>query len=238
MTTRVLFVCTANSARSIMAEAILRQLGGADFVAESAGTEPAQPDERALAALEKLGFTTSGLRSSRLAEFDGQQFDYIISLCDRTRHECQSRFASQNFLAWDFADPVAGNTLELFDRTALQLKERIEMFLRVLSHASDRGHLFDRPQSFFKIMADPLRLQMISLLAQHGELCVCDLVEATGMSQPKVSRHLAQLRDYGLLIDRKTARWVHYRINPALPDWMRHVINTVNDYNLNYQTAR
>ena len=51
------------------------------------------------------------------------------------------------------------------------------------------------------------------------------------MSQPKVSRHLAQLREYGLLLDRKEERWVYYRLNPAMPDWMRHVIQISATHN-------
>nr|WP_232507012.1 metalloregulator ArsR/SmtB family transcription factor [Idiomarina piscisalsi] len=68
------------------------------------------------------------------------------------------------------------------------------------------------------------------MLQHHGELCVCQFVDATGMSQPKVSRHLAQLREYGLLADRKDQRWVYYRINPALQDWMATIIKTTAAY--------
>ncbi|RUO53527.1 metalloregulator ArsR/SmtB family transcription factor [Pseudidiomarina homiensis] len=235
MKKRVLFLCTANSARSIMAEAILRQLGKDDVEVMSAGTEPTQPHPEAIAALQSLGIEPSGLQSTAVSELEEQTFDYVISLCDRARSECQTAFAEQNFIAWDFPDPVASHDAAAFKKTAHELSERIRMFLLILRRQQQRPHLFDQPQDFFKVMSDPLRLQMILLVAQQQELCVCDLVEATGMSQPKVSRHLAQLREFGLLADRKDARWVYYRLSPALPDWMRRVIQTTADYTSPHQ---
>lgn len=229
MKKRVLFLCTANSARSIMAEAILRQLGGDAVEAMSAGTQPTAAHPQALATLQSLGISTAGLESKELNSFGEQQFDYVISLCDRARSECHPLYADQNFIAWDFPDPVTSNDTSAFQKTAHELSERIRMFLLILQRNQERPHLYDQPEDFFKVMADPLRLQMMLLIAQRKELCVCDLVVATGMSQPKVSRHLAQLREFGVLADRKDARWVYYRLNPGLPDWMRKIIEvTVN----------
>lgn len=66
------------------------------------------------------------------------------------------------------------------------------------------------------------------LLIQHEqELCVCELVEALDEIQPKVSRHLAQLRKCNLLLDRRQGQWIFYRINPALPEWALNVIKDV-----------
>ena len=228
--TKVLFLCTANSARSLMAEAIFRQFAGDDFEVASAGTEPTKPEPGALAALEHLGVETDGLHSKALADIDLNSFDYVISLCDRARTECQTLCGDQHFIAWDFPDPVASKNADAFKKTAHELSERIKMLLLILRKKSDRPQLFDAPHEFFKIMADPLRLKMILMLQHHGELCVCQFVDATGMSQPKVSRHLAQLREYGLLADRKDQRWVYYRINPALQDWMATMIKTTAAY--------
>ncbi|WP_233399176.1 metalloregulator ArsR/SmtB family transcription factor [Idiomarina abyssalis] len=230
MTTNVLFLCTANSARSLMAEAIFRQFAGDDFEVASAGTEPTQPEPGALAALEHLGVETDGLHSKALDEINLNSFDYVISLCDRARTECQTLCGDQHFIAWDFPDPVTSKKSDAFKKTAHELSERIKMLLLILRKKSDRPQLFDAPHEFFKIMADPLRLKMILMLQYHGELCVCQFVDATGMSQPKVSRHLAQLREYGLLADRKDQRWVYYRINPALQDWMATMIKTTAAY--------
>ena len=227
---KVLFLCTANSARSLMAEAIFRQFAGDHFEVASAGTEPTRPEPEALAALEHLGVETDGLHSKALDEINLNSFDYVISLCDRARTECQNLCGDQHFIAWDFPDPVTSKKTDAFKKTAHELSERIKMLLLILRKKSDRPQLFDAPHEFFKIMADPLRLKMILMLQHHGELCVCQFVDATGMSQPKVSRHLAQLREYGLLADRKDQRWVYYRINPALQDWMATMIKTTAAY--------
>lgn len=213
-----------------MAEAIFRQFAGDHFEVASAGTEPTRPEPEALAALDKLGVETGGLRSKSLDEIDLNSFDYVISLCDRARTECQNLCGDQHFIAWDFPDPVTSKKTDAFKKTAHELSERIKMLLLILRKKSDRPQLFDAPHEFFKIMADPLRLKMILMLQHHGELCVCQFVDATGMSQPKVSRHLAQLREYGLLADRKDQRWVYYRINPALQDWMATMIKTTAAY--------
>lgn len=213
-----------------MAEAIFRQFAGDDFEVASAGTEPTQPEPGALAALEHLGVETDGLHSKALDEINLNSFDYVISLCDRARTECQTLCGDQHFIAWDFPDPVTSKKSDAFKKTAHELSERIKMLLLILRKKSDRPQLFDAPHEFFKIMADPLRLKMILMLQYHGELCVCQFVDATGMSQPKVSRHLAQLREYGLLADRKDQRWVYYRINPALQDWMATMIKTTAAY--------
>ena len=78
---------------------------------------------------------------------------------------------------------------------------------------------------FFKALSDSTRLKIMMLIQLEGELCVCELMTALGDSQPKISRHLAQLKRMGLLLDRKQKQWVYYRLNPALKDWMKQVIN-------------
>ena len=71
----------------------------------------------------------------------------------------------------------------------------------------------------FKQLADTTRLRCLLLLQSEGELCVCELIHAIEESQPKISRHLAHLRKSGLVVDRKEGLWVHYRLNPTLPEW-------------------
>lgn len=73
--------------------------------------------------------------------------------------------------------------------------------------------------AFFSALSDPTRLRTLVLLAREGEACVCRLVDALGVSQPKMSRHLAALREVGLVRDRRRGQWVHYSINPDLPAW-------------------
>jgi arsenate reductase len=85
---RVLFVRTHNSARSQMAEALLRHLGGEAFVVSSAGTEPSRIHPLAIRAMAKLDLDIAAARSKHVAEFIGQDFDYIITVCDRAREQC------------------------------------------------------------------------------------------------------------------------------------------------------
>jgi ArsR family transcriptional regulator len=82
--------------------------------------------------------------------------------------------------------------------------------------------------NFFIALADPTRLRCLLLLTEEGELCVCELTHALGESQPKISRHLAMLRDAGIVSDRREGLWIHYRINPALPEWARKILTTAN----------
>ncbi|RMF79395.1 MAG: ArsR family transcriptional regulator [Nitrospirae bacterium] len=77
------------------------------------------------------------------------------------------------------------------------------------------------------LLSDPTRLRCVVLLAQEGELCVCELTEALGVAQPKVSRHLGVLRDAGVVADRREGRWVHYRLHPELPPWAARVVAEV-----------
>lgn len=80
------------------------------------------------------------------------------------------------------------------------------------------------PLQLFKNLADETRLGIVLLLKARGELCVCDLCTALAQSQPKISRHLAMLRESGLLLDRKQGKWVHYRLSPQMPPWAAQVI--------------
>ena len=88
--TRVLFLCVANAARSQMAEALLRHTDPDGYEVCSAGTQPSAVDPRARLALEQLGVSTDGLHSKALEQFDGQQFDYVITLCDKSAFECST----------------------------------------------------------------------------------------------------------------------------------------------------
>lgn len=77
---------------------------------------------------------------------------------------------------------------------------------------------------FFKSLADDTRLRCVLLIHQEKELCVCELTEALDTIQPKISRHLAQLRSSGVLLDRRQGQWIFYQIHPELPQWAKDVI--------------
>ncbi|MGY5957003.1 metalloregulator ArsR/SmtB family transcription factor [Kosakonia sp. BK9b] len=82
------------------------------------------------------------------------------------------------------------------------------------------------PVQLFKTLSDETRLSIVMLLREAGELCVCDLCAATGESQPKISRHMAILRDHALVTDRREGKWIHYRLSPHIPAWAASIIDT------------
>jgi ArsR family transcriptional regulator len=77
---------------------------------------------------------------------------------------------------------------------------------------------------FFELLADPTRLSILDLLGSEGELCVCELVAALGSTQPKVSRHLAWLREAGLIADRRAGTWIYYRLEPRMARRQRGIL--------------
>lgn len=80
------------------------------------------------------------------------------------------------------------------------------------------------PLKLFKNLSDDTRLKLVLLLRQAGELCVCELSGALDESQPKISRHLAMLRESGLLLDRREGKWIFYRLSPHMPAWAAAII--------------
>ena len=80
------------------------------------------------------------------------------------------------------------------------------------------------PVELFKQLSDTTRLRCLVLMVSEGELCVCELTHALDLSQPKISRHLAQLRDSGVVQSRRAGHWVHYRIHDDLPEWAALII--------------
>ena len=119
---RVLILCTGNSARSQMAEGLLRQDAGERFEVESAGTKASFVRSEAIAAMRELGIDISGHRSKNLDEFEGQQFDYVITVCDNARETCPVFFGKAQKLHRDFEDPAAFSGSE---------EERLAVFRRV-----------------------------------------------------------------------------------------------------------
>lgn len=90
------------------------------------------------------------------------------------------------------------------------------------------------PLEVFKSLADETRVRATLLIADQGELCVCELMCALDDSQPKISRHLAQLRSIGLLLDRRQGQWVYYRLNPDLPEWVDEILRVTSNANSNW----
>ncbi len=104
---RVLILCTGNSARSQMAEGLLRHDAGDRFEVESAGTRASFVRPEAIAAMGELGIDISGHRSKNVTEFDGQHFDFVITVCDHARETCPVFFGAATRLHHSFEDPPA-----------------------------------------------------------------------------------------------------------------------------------
>ena len=102
---RVLILCTGNSARSQMAEGLLRHDAGERFDVESAGTKPGIVRPEAIAAMKELGIDISGQHSKHVDEFEGQQFDYVITVCDNAKESCPVFFGAVKRLHHSFDDP-------------------------------------------------------------------------------------------------------------------------------------
>jgi arsenate reductase len=137
---RVLFVCTGNSARSQIAEALLRDFGGADFATFSAGTEPKGVNPYTIRVLAEIDVDWSAARSKSVTEFIGQPFDYVITVCDRARQSCPVFPGNHNTLHWGLDDPaeVEGTDeqkLEAFRRTRTEAATRLRPFVELARRA-------------------------------------------------------------------------------------------------------
>ncbi len=104
---RILVLCTHNSARSQMAEAIIRSYGNGRFVVDSAGTEATRVNPFAVEAMREIGVDISGARSKHLSEFLEQEFDYVITVCDSAAESCPVFPGRAERIHWSFPDPSA-----------------------------------------------------------------------------------------------------------------------------------
>lgn len=142
---RVLFVCTHNSARSQIAEALLARYGGEDFEVASAGTEVTQVNPYAVKVLASLGIDWSAARSKSIEGFLDRPWDYVITLCDSARAHCPVVNAD-NVLHWGLDDPseVEGPDavkLAAFRRTQIEVSARLRPFIEVALRAAGRGRV-------------------------------------------------------------------------------------------------
>ena len=131
---RVLILCTGNSARSQMAEGLLRHFAGEEFEVESAGVEPSSVRPQAIEAMREIGIDIRSHRSKSVDEFSGQEFDYVITVCDNARERCPVFPAQANRIHWSFDDPAAAegdeaSRLALFRRVRDEIAARLREFI-------------------------------------------------------------------------------------------------------------
>jgi arsenate reductase len=130
---RVLILCTGNSARSQMAEGLLRHDGGARFDVHSAGVSPTQVRPEAIEAMREVGVDISHQRSKSVEEFAGQAFDHVITVCDNAREQCPVFPAETRRIHWSFDDPAAAEgdsheRLVIFRRVRDEIRARLGEF--------------------------------------------------------------------------------------------------------------
>ena len=140
---RVLFLCTGNSARSQIAEALLADAGGADFEVHSAGTDPQGVNPYTVRALAEAGIDWSRATSDPVTDYLGESFDYVITVCDRARETCPVFPGSRHSLHWGLDDPaeIVGTDeerLAAFRRTRMEVATRVRPFIEVALHAAGR----------------------------------------------------------------------------------------------------
>ncbi len=124
---RILILCTGNSARSQMAEGLLRHYGGNRFEVESAGTKPSRVRPEAIAVMRELGIDISSHRSKSVDEFAGQHFDYVVTVCDNAKESCPIFPSNAIRIHHNFEDPAAlqgseEDRLVLFRRVRDQIR--------------------------------------------------------------------------------------------------------------------
>jgi arsenate reductase len=139
---RVLFVCTGNSARSQMAEAILRREGGGDFEVFSAGVSPRGVHPLTVRALADIGIDVSGAQSKSTDQFINERFDFVVTVCDRARESCPFFPGGHEQLHWGFDDPAeaAGTEAEqlaVFRRVMLEIAGRLKTFMPLARRARE-----------------------------------------------------------------------------------------------------
>ena len=134
MKTCVLILCTANSARSQMAEGLLQHEGGDRFAVVSAGTQPSRVRPEATTVMRELGIDISGQRSKSVGEFIGQDFDYVITVCDTARQGCPIFPGKTTLMHWSIEDPAVAEgdeqaRLAIFRQVRDKLRERLLNFI-------------------------------------------------------------------------------------------------------------
>jgi arsenate reductase (thioredoxin) len=142
---RILFVCWGNSARSLLAEALLRHVGGDRVEVHSAGIEPAGVNPLTLQVLDEAGVSAAGLRSKSVDEYLGQRFDYVITVCDDARGACPVFPGVAESLHWGYPDPVKVEgsdevRLAAFRSVFTGLGSRIHQFLPIAERFAAQRH--------------------------------------------------------------------------------------------------
>lgn len=133
MNKRVLILCTGNSARSQMAEGLLREMAGDEYEVESAGVAPTSVRPEAVIVMRELGIDITAQYSKSIDQFRDQEFDYVITVCDNAKEQCPVFPGNAKRIHWSFDDPAAAEgdehaRLAVFRRVRDEIQERLNGF--------------------------------------------------------------------------------------------------------------
>lgn len=192
---RVLILCTGNSARSQMAEGLLRQMAGDAYEVASAGVSPSRIKPEAIEAMREIGVDISAHRSKSVNEFTSQEFDYVITVCDNAREHCPIFPGQARQLHWSFDDPAAAEGDELarlavFRRVRDEISERLRAFVRekpfeALDGWRETAQYWTRYSDTIRTMFAPLTEAMIERAGIHEGQSVLDV--AGGAGEPSLT---------------------------------------------------
>jgi arsenate reductase (thioredoxin) len=133
--TRILVLCTGNSARSQMGEGLFREEGGGDYEVFSAGTKPSHVRPEAIDVMREIGIDISKNRSKSVEEFAGQSFDYIVTVCDNARDNCPVFPGGGRRIHWSLQDPAAVQGTEEERRDAFRrIRDEIQGWVKAFFH--------------------------------------------------------------------------------------------------------
>ncbi len=145
MKKRILILCTGNSCRSQMAEGVLRHYGGENFEVFSAGTRPSKVNENAIHVMKEISIDISGHRAKSVSEFAGQNFDYVITVCDHANETCPVFPGKTTRLHWSFPDPPQTGTVS--EEILNEFRKVRDMIHKKFKEAAEKGlHDITQPQ--------------------------------------------------------------------------------------------
>ncbi|WP_414694743.1 metalloregulator ArsR/SmtB family transcription factor [Paenibacillus sp.] len=215
---RIYFLCMQNRCRSQIAEAYARRYGGANVSVESAGLETDDIHPLTYEVMREEGFDLATHRSKPIDMKTFLHANAVVKLCEQAKERCPAvPFGIQNY-QWDIPDPLPSGDIAEVRKARDAIKAKVLELLRTLNVLeADHGEAaaagsIEHMASLFRLIGDKTRLTIVALLRER-ELCVCELVELLGTSQPNVSQHLRKLKDAGLLRETKRGQWVYYALS-------------------------
>ncbi|WP_051333687.1 metalloregulator ArsR/SmtB family transcription factor [Aliagarivorans marinus] len=218
----ILFICTNNAGRSQLAEAICNHEFADSFKALSAGARATQVSAELYQYFQQHELQASHQTSKALESLPAQKFDYVITLCSEAKQECLSLPESPGVLHWELPSTRDEQGQPRFDAIAALLRQQLK---RLQTYIQQRPQSLE-PLQVFKLLSDETRLQIMMLIEDEQRLSVNELCQALAESQPKTSRHLALLRESGLLSTTRHGQQIFYHLPDCHDAWVAKVLAT------------